>query len=540
MKKKNLSFIFSIVLLFLVSLYSCTDNWETHYSPVSGEKSDLNLYQYIKAQDSLSIFSKMLSIAGYDSILSKSQTYTVWAPVNSALESINLKDTSLVVEIVKNHIARFSYTTSGLTAKPIFMLANKIVPFAGNGSTYTFGGKRIVKSNIATVNGIIHYIENYVPYLSNIWEYIGKTAGLDSLKRYLYSNSKFEFDLAASGNDIGTDAHGQLLYDSVFVFTNKIMNRLGAFNTEDSLYTAILPNNTAWDEAYSRIKPYYNTLLADGGPAKQRQYTQWSIFQDLIFRKQVPNPSAFDSLVSTNGNVFQKPSYLFNGIVPTPVSNGIAYITDKLTHNATDSWHKEIRVEAESVSFTELGSKANFDPLPRTSFGTGFSLSGDKYIYCQNLTTTDFSIAFVKFPIPNTLSAKYNIYCVFVPTNIVNATDTLTSKVKFYLSYMDVTKDVNGFDTRIGKQIVDAPIDANNKVLAVGKTAAIFTTNSNKKTEIFVTQFEFKYSNLLDYENLLTSVATVKLRVENATKKAETTKSTKDMRIDCIILKPVL
>lgn len=529
MKKKNLSFIFSIVLLFLVSLYSCTDNWETHYSPVSGEKSDLNLYEYIKAQDSLSIFTKMLEMTGYDSILSKSQTYTVWAPVNSALQNINPNDTSLIIEIVKNHVARFSYTTSGLTAKPIYMMANKIIVFAGNDSTFTFGGKKIVKSDIATVNGIIHYIDNYVPYLSNLWEYIGKTEGLDSLKRYLYSNSKFEFDLAASGNDIGTDANGQLIYDSVFVFTNPIMNYLGALSSEDSLYTAILPNNTAWDDAYARIKPYYKTLSVDGGTARQREYTQWSIFQDLIFRKQVAIPSAFDSLVSTYGNVFYKPSTLFEGATKVDVSNGIGYVTSNLKYKATESWHKEIRVEAEYVSFTELGSKSNFDILSRTSFGTGFNLSEDKYIYCQNLTTSDIQLAFAKFPISNTLSAKYNVYCVFAPTTIVNPIDTLASKVKFYLSYVDAN----------GKQIVDAPIDALNKVLAVGKTAGIFTTNTKKTTEMFVTQFEFPFSNLIDYEKI-TSVATVKLKVENATKKAETTKFTKDMRIDCIILKPVL
>lgn len=534
MKKKNLSFIFSIVLLFLVSLNSCTDNWEKHYSPVSGEKSDLNLLNYIKSQENLSVFTRMLEIAGYDSILSKSQTYTVWAPVNSALESINLNDTSLVVEIVENHIARFSYTTSGLTAKPVYMLANKIVVFAGNGSAFTFGGKSITKSDIATSNGIIHFIDNYVPYLPNIWEFIGKTEGLDSLKKYLYSNSKFEFDLTASGNDIGTDANGQPLYDSVFVFTNNIMNRLGSLDKEDSLYTAILPNNVAWKEAYERIKPYYKTLDVDGGAAYQHLYTQWSIFQDLIFRKQVITPSSFDSLTSTYGNVFQKPSYLFDGVVPTAVSNGLVYVTSNLKYKATESWQKEIRIEAENISFIELGSKSNFDVLSRTSFGTDFNLSRDKYIYAQNLTTTDFSTAFIKFPIPNTLSAKYNVYCVFVPTNIVNPVDTLTSKVKFYLTYVDAK----------GNSIIDAPIDASNVVqpekkgTSYTKAAGIFITNAKKTTEMFVTQFEFPYANLIDYQNPL-SVATVKLKVENATKKNETTKSTKDMRIDCIILKPV-
>jgi len=518
MKKKNFSFIFSIVLLFIVSIYSCTDNWDSHYSPISAEKSDLNLYDYIKSQDSLSIFTKMLKIAGYDTILNKSQTYTVWAPVNSALQNVNLNDSSKVIEIVKNHIARFSYTTSGVSSKQVYMLANKIITFAGSGSTYTFGGQNIIKSNIATTNGILHFVANYVPYLTNIWEFIGKTQGLDSLKSYLYSNSKLEFDLVASGNDIGTDANGQLLYDSVFTFTNKILNRMGALNTEDSVYTVILPNNNAWIESYNRIKPYFNTLNKDGGAAKQRQNTEWAIVQDLVFRKTQNNPGSLDSLVSTNQNVFYQPGYLFDGATKNTVSNGLVYVNSSLKYKATDSWQKEIHIEAENVSFSEVGSKSNFDIFPRTSFGSGLSISKDKYIFAKNTATNNLSPVFVRFPIPNTLSAKYNIYCVFVPASIADKTDMRPSRANFYLSYIDA----------LGTIVKDQKITVTNN-----------ETDPTKPTKMFINQFEFPFCNLLDPENIINYVVSVNLKVENAVKTSETVKYNRDIRIDCIILEPV-
>ena len=519
MKKKNFNFIFCIVLLFILTVNSCTtDNWDAHYSPVSGTKSDLNLYDYIKTQDSLSIFASMIKIAGYDTILNKPQTYTVWAPINSALLSVNLNDSAKVKELVENHIARFSYPTSGISSKQIYMLAKKIIVFAGNGSSYTFGGNKLLTSNIATSNGILHYIQNYVPYLSNIWEYIGKTQGLDSLKNYLYSNSKYEFDIKASGNDIGTNANGQLIYDSVFTFTNKILNRLGSLNTEDSIYTAILPSNTAWSEAYTRIKPYFNTLAIDGGAAQQRAFTQWAIVQDLVFRKIVSNPGSLDSLVSTTRDVFYHPDSLFIGTTPASVSNGLVYISDLLQFKASNSWQKEIRVEAEKASFTDTGMKSNCDIFLRTSAGSGFNISNNSYIYIKNLATSNFSPVFVKFRIPNTLSAKYNIYCVFVPTIITDVTDLRPSKVNFYLTWVDA----NGVEQK------DKSI-----------TVATNVTDPTKPTKMFVTQFQFPICNLMTSDNYSTYIASALLKVENAVKTTETVAFNRDMRIDCIILEPV-
>jgi len=542
MKKKNYNFIFIIVLLFIVSISSCVDTWDSHYSSVSEQKSDLNLYAYINSQDTLKDFAKMIKIAGYDTILNQTQTYTVWTPVNSvALKDLLLaNDTGRIREVVENHITRFSYTTSGLSAKKVLMLDNKSVVFAGNGTSFTFGGHNLInsKSNIATSNGIVHFIDNYVPYMTSILDYISRTKGLDSLKAYFNSNDKKTFDLAGSGVSIGVDANGQLLYDSVFIPTNKILNRLGSLKVEDSLYTAILPNNAAWTEAYERIKPSFNALPADGGAVKQRKNTQWAIVQDIIFRKQIANPASYDSLVSTTGSVFHQPAYLFDGAA-IPASNGLIYVNSLMKHKAADSWQKEIRVEAEYQTFSDATSFQSFDFTARSSYNPLFDISKNGYLYAKNLSTSSLIMPFLKLNIPGTLSAKYNIKCVFAPGSVVDTTDKRPSKVKFYLTYIDNT----------GKLIVDAPIDANNNVAPTlksdGKTyttaAGIFTTNATTMTKMFVTQFQFPFTNLYDEDNRLTYAVAVKLKVESVAPRegAVNIKFNRDLRVDCIILEPV-
>lgn len=133
----------------------------------------------------------------------------------------------------------------------------------------------------------------------------------------------------------------------------------------------------------------------------------------------------------------------------------------------------------------------------------------------------------VTFPIPNTLSGKYNVYCVLVPGTIVEGAAPKANKVKFYLSYLNNS----------GTQINDAPIDAANKISTPGRVAAIFTSEDATISKMFVTQVEFPYCNILE-ENDPSSMITIKLKVENATRITETVRFNRSLRIDYILLEP--
>ncbi|MDD4970562.1 MAG: fasciclin domain-containing protein [Paludibacter sp.] len=529
MKKMKFSNIILTLLLLIVTLSSCSDVWDNHYNTSLGNKSSLNLYEYIQAQSDLSVFSQMIKISGYDTILNKYQTYTVWAPVNSALQNVNLSDIATVTEIVKNHISRFSYPTSNISSKTIYMIDKKFLTFKRSDTGFTFGGISLIqsKSNIATKNGILHVIDGFVPYSTNIFEFIGKTVGLDSLKAYLYSQNTYKFDLTASV-EIGTNSHGQAVYDSVITFNNEVLNKIGHLYLEDSTFTAILPNNTAWTKAYNSIKSNYNTLAKDGGVAQQRLNTQMALVRNLVFRNIIADPSSLDSLITTTGTVFQKPDYLFFNTNKTELSNGIAYVTDSIRFKAGESWQQKIQLEAENSSYGRSYLYANL--YVRSSLGSslGGSVSQNKYLVIEPNTPSNITLSTVTFPIPNTLSGKYNIYCMFVPASIVSSTDLKPNKIKFYLSYLNNS----------GVQITDAPIDQYNAVLAPGKIGYIFTTEALKMSKMFVTQFKFPYCNLYTDKSTSSDI-TVKLRVENAVKITETTKFNRTMRIDYLILEPV-
>ncbi|WP_167618789.1 fasciclin domain-containing protein [Maribellus sediminis] len=511
MKYKRLKgFVPLSALIGVILVTACTKEWDDHYDEGSFDLPDKTVTEYIKEQSDLSTFYGMLETAGYDDILNASQSYTVWAPKNEALSGLDLSDTELVTRTVRNHIARSRITTSGVDNSFIRMLNNKYVNFAQEGSGYTFGEHNISNANQPAKNGLVHVVDGYAPYVFNLWEYIGQTDGLDSLREYIYGQSKVVFD-AENSTEIGTDEEGNVLYDSVFIVSNPVLERLGNIDIEDSTYTAIMPDNTAWDEAYSRIEGYYNFPEDAGGIERQREVTRYTVIQDMFFRGRISQPENYDSLRSTYGNVFHNPAELFKGLDYESLSNGLAYVTDQMPFEDTTSFFKEIRVEAE-YGFGRTNTGSNI--YTRSSYGTEFTTSNNYYILVEPTSTAPR----VEFSIPNTLSAKYNIYCVFVPAKIVDPNNLTPTKAKFQLTYIRRAS---------GSTFIKRITPENN------------ITDTEGLTKMFVDQFDFEFANVIDADN---DKISVKLEVINdvSTQEEQSGEFDRTMRIDCIILEPVM
>ena len=509
-----------VALIISFTSTSCREEWDAHYTALPADKSDLNLYNYIKSQKNLSTFARMLEATGYDSILSKPQTFTVWAPSNDALSGLNTSDPSLALEIVKNHITRFSYSTSGVSKSIMLMLNSKLIPFEKRSNEYYFNDKKIIQPNMATSNGILHIISEYAPYKKNIWEFINSAAGLDSLRMYVNSLTKREFDVDASYKD-------GVFVDSIFKTTNPVLTRLALLNVEDSTYSALLPNNKAWSEAYAKIHPFYNTTTADGGEFQQRSSTMWTLVKDIFFKEKIYTPLEQNLLSSTSGTKFFNPDYLFTGIEPVTMSNGLSYIQDKWRIQDTISWFKPIKIEAEDSFYGRTVS--NYSTSINSGLGTGFPISNNYYLVLRDAALSQLSRLYVNFNIPNTLSAKYNIYCVFVPKSILDPNNLKPYQVKFYLTYTN----------NLGVQVLNAAIGATNNVLKPSDPAAIFTTDPTKLDKLLVVKdFTFPFSNTVYTATTQTElIKQIKagLRIESVNSKEKD-----DIIIDCIILEPVL
>jgi hypothetical protein len=525
MKLKKFSVPLLALLAMVTLLVSCKDEWENHYNSKVVTRSDLNVYQYIESREDLSKFRDMIKITGYDSILSKTQTFTVWAPTNDALADVDMSDTVLVKKLVNNHITRFSQPTSGVASKTMLMFNKKLIVFAKGPTGYTFAGKQIVEPDLAMSNGIIHVLAQYAPYMKNIWEFITVADGLDSLRAFMNSVNYKTFDLEGSFKE-------GVFVDSVFKETNYLLDTLAYLKVEDSIYTAILPDNAAWKMAYDQAFPYFNMLPNDGGVVNQIRNTQKSIINNLFFNGKYYTSQPKDSIYSTYFmNKFKSPNRLFEGAQMYEMSNGLSYVTSQLKADPKETWLQDIRIEAEETFWGR--STINYTPSRLSSIGTSFNVSRRSYLGLTDVALSSLSKITVTFPLPGTLSGKYNIYIVFVPTKIVDESDVRPYKVKFFLSYVNSAM----------AQVNFAAVAANNKVMTPTSAAGTFISNPNEMEEMLVAEnFEFPYANLLNWRSPdFPKNITVALKVENATAKttADQLLYNRNLRIDCIILKPV-
>jgi hypothetical protein len=483
------------------------------------------------------VFYQIVKDSGIDTLLNSPQTFTVWAPTNEAMTGY-FKDGMTKEQFLKNHIARFIYNTTDLESLLSFrlqVLNGKYQTFSRESGRYEFGGAFMENDSRIASNGLLHAIDARVPFYYNLWEIIQKSENTDSIARYLTSFDEKEF-LPSLSIPIGQNEYGQIVYDSVFYNSNIWQQKFGLLEREDSVYTMILPDNTAWEEAYKRINPYYKTfgnLIRESGTgvnliryfetkgsvtdSLQYNHTRRTITQDLVFRKSL-DPIPNDSIISTNGNIFRSPEHLFEGATKIPVSNGFAYKTSELRHDPTSSWHLPILIESENSVRTAEYAIQNIRSADETFYKD--SISNGSFLELKNTSTSSVTQPYVTFLIRGVLAAKYNIYCVFAPAMAFDegaAPDS--TKVQFYLNYVHTD----------GSMKEDAAITSDP---VTGKN---FVTKGTGMTRFLIAKgFEFPYANASDDQ-----IPAVRLRVRTNVAANETMIYQKWMRIDCLILEPV-
>ena len=106
-----------IIGILCIGLYTaCSDEWNNHYDRGSSLPT-MSLWEQICNDDNLSTFAMAIKLVEADTLLASNQTYTVWAPVNDALQEIDLEDVESLRRMVKNHIARYASPTSTPASK---------------------------------------------------------------------------------------------------------------------------------------------------------------------------------------------------------------------------------------------------------------------------------------------------------------------------------------------------------------------------------------------------------------------------------------
>lgn len=514
--KNNLNkLVAASILLSGILCSACSDTWDDHYDSTTQNAADKTLWEAIESRSDLQSFAKYLKETGYDKILNSSQMYTVWAPTGQ-IDTTGMSSNDILKEVVQNHIARYAYSATPSLSTKVLMLNNKIMTFAQAAQGYSFSDASLSSQNIIAKNGILHIINKQAAYFSNLWEVL-KESQLDSIKKFMYSFTTEKFDEEHSIESGVVD--GQTIYsDSVMIESNILWDKLGSLSKEDSSYYFIVPTNKAWRSAYDNISKYYVFETTNAKrDSLQTYYTKYAIVKDLIY-STANQVSPKDSVISTSKTVFKNPEQgifaefpgFWKGQTGKVCSNGFVFITDTLRFNAWETWQKEIKTECENTNLRSdyTGCNVYTRDVPT---GSKYKVSSGRYV--EVIPTSSAVNPTITYDLPNTLSAAYDIYCIFVPPYVANA-NTKTAKpsiVRFQLSYHKETGAVATF------ALVDT----------------VFKSSlTNIDTVLVAENFKFPVANY-NQDN-----TTVNLKIMTNVKRNQTTEFTRTIMLDCVYLKP--
>ncbi len=308
--------------LVLTCVLSCK-KWDDH-TAVTDPALDETLTSYIGRQSNLSTFSSYLAKTGLDKTLSSSKNFTVWAPSNDALASLGpaiVNDTAKLKAYLLNHISgQLFFTRQATDSLRVPLLNGKRIYFYRQ----KFDDANITKADTYVRNGVLHIIDKGIAPLLNIWEYIQSATATYNQNAYVASQVYNVQDPAKATLDSINPVTGEPVYKpgTGIVQINTYRTKVYDIGNEDSLYTYVVLNNTAWTTETDREKPYFKSADVN----KTTSNAAWNTVKDLAI-KGLYQPNQLPAAFISRFNVHIPISA--GAIVETRrASNGIIYVVN--------------------------------------------------------------------------------------------------------------------------------------------------------------------------------------------------------------------
>lgn len=458
-KHKILVALAAVATLF--ASYSCEDN-DVYVFPEPSD-SELTLLSVMQRDPDYANFLEVVDKCGcLDSLLNQPRVYTVWAPINSAVDKDALIEQiengereTVFQQFVKYHISNFRHPANGtLENNSLLMLNGKYVAFVGDAENgYTYGGREVVETNIHAKNGIIHKISTAVEYKPSVWEMLKSVNIISSFWDFCESFTIKDID---HYNSIpGPIVNQKPTYlDTLYVESNEILDfgNLGPIDNEDSTYIVYVPTTEVWNEITAEAANYFrfnteefteeqkieaDSLTQVRGAKEYLRYLTYSMTEQEFADKVIDFENLPDSLIAMYRDNPRKKvataDLVYNEVYET--SNGQLRVLDKMPFKPTDLWHDTIRIEADNVNnvrqdeseaYVQRGTFTSVpvDEREQNEIYEG-EVSADSYLLAQ----ADGSVLPSRtFFARDVLSAKYKIAVIAIPEDILTKGDGVTNK----------------------------------------------------------------------------------------------------------------
>lgn len=504
--KKGWGGVLATALLTALATFTSCSDWDDHYEGGGVESSNATLWEQIAAREELSDFSEVLNstmvfrqhkktAVSYAETLQGGRSLTVFAPVNGTFNKDSLialtqtaqGDSAVERFFVMNHLASTLRSASDTTVsfrtlnwKRVDMQSDKV------------GGVAIMDRNLHCKNGVMHILQQVMPYKYTIYEALTHMDEFQPAGQVLSSYNEDVFNENASVSSGVVD--GVPVYvDSVIYERNKLMERIGQLNAEDSSYLALVPTVDGWNRAWQQAASYYKfSSSLEKSDSLQRYWTSRAMFDDAIFSMKWQK-SPKDSLVSVQYSssnpeyhVFYNP-YEADGIVGKSYkkyecSNGTLCFYDEWPFTPEQTYFQKIEQEAE-----QTWNISNYDLCTVNGRAhTADSISEGAYLDIVPRRGTDNWK--VTHKLHNTLAGAYDFCIIVLPKTVENPRgDKRPNKFNVTINYIDEDGTPRTYNCD-GKTFTNDPLVTDTIVVAENfKLPACNYDQNNDKVSITIT-----------------------------------------------------
>ncbi|RYZ29650.1 MAG: fasciclin domain-containing protein [Chitinophagaceae bacterium] len=320
----RLKTILSLLLISCLVIAGCK-KWEEH-NEVTNQDLEKTLLDEISQRSNLSKFYEYLKSTGLDKELASSKTYTVWAPTNDALQSLDpsiVSDTARLRQFVANHIAHQTYfTRNAQQPVRVAMLNGKQVNF----SATKFDDATITTADKYMGNGVLQVIDKFAPAYPNAWELVNNTKTTFRQNAFVLTLTRKVFDPTNGIIDSISSSTGQPVYrpgtDSVL--RNSFNTDVYDLQNEATQYTYFILTDAGLNTEVTKLTPYFKTSTQDSTTS----LASFAVIKDLIVEGEYSITQLPAVLTSKYGVRIPIDK---NKIVETRrMSNGVAYVISEV------------------------------------------------------------------------------------------------------------------------------------------------------------------------------------------------------------------
>jgi uncharacterized surface protein with fasciclin (FAS1) repeats len=391
--------------------------WDDH-TQLSSQDLGKNLLEEISQNPDLSKFYEYLKKSGLDKELASSKTYTVFAPVNNALQNLDpsiIADSAKLRNFIANHIALQSFFTgNAVQAIRVPMLNGKRVTLLNN----KFDDAVITGKDKYVSNGVLQVIDKAVPVYPNAWELLESTKNNFQQSAFILSLTRNVFDPTNAIIDSINSQTGQPVYhpgtDSVL--KNSFNAGVYDLNSEEKQYTFFILDNASFNSEVTKLNPYFTTGTTDS----TKNLAGYAAVKDLV----VEGMYSIDQLppVLTSQFGVQIPIDKSKITQTYKLSNGVAYVISGINFDVKEKIPTVVVQGENYLGFFDAAGTAitprqnNVSAIfirPRVNPNNGEPFT-DMFAYNHGISQLN-----AQYTVNNLPSVKYKVYWVAVNDTLI-------------------------------------------------------------------------------------------------------------------------